>query len=78
VADFATFVKENRKKCKLCAFFEDNPEEAKSMRAHFPAQPTKIASVVADYLIATYKYHVTAQNVHDHFRRGHEIRKEAE
>jgi hypothetical protein len=38
-------------------------------------QPTKVASVIADYLIKKFEYHCTPQNVHDHFRRGHEVRK---
>lgn len=75
MSEFSEYVGKNRRRCRLCAFFEDHPEHASDIREHMGNQPTKVASVIADYLIKKFEYHCTPQNVHDHFRRGHEVRK---
>lgn len=76
MSEFSEFVGKNRRRCRICAFFDQYPEHASDIRQNMGTQPTKVAAVIADYMIQKFQYHVTPQNVHDHFRRGHEVRRE--
>lgn len=67
--EFADFVGQNLRECKLCKFFRENPEVAKQIRA-VKATP----NLISKFIVEHHGVPMTRDNVNDHFRRGHEVK----
>lgn len=74
MSELKDYIQVKNRQCKICHFLKDNEDVAKQIREIGGLQPTKFASAIAAFITHERGYAVTAQNVHDHFRRGHAAR----